>query len=428
MEELNVVCHTGETVDWKAIESIQGSLKSITDPNLSKLKKNIIEIGFAFPIHVWKDKGTLKSIDGWHRKLALLSLESDGMSIPDLLPAVFIDAKDEIHAKQLLLSASSRYAKINEEYLLDFIKDIDLDFMSENIDIPELDLNALLDKPEETENDDVLPEAPEPISKSGDLWELGDHRLLCGDSSDVASYKILFENLKADMVFTDPPYGVAIGEKNRLLNSFQKAGRNLSDIKNDTLDPIELEKMLVGCFNNICAYSKDDASFYVTAPQGGELGMMVMEVMRKAHIPVRHVLIWVKNAPTFSLGRLDYDYQHEPILYSWRKKHRFYGNGTQKKSVWNFNRPQKSSDHPTMKPVELIENAILNSTERGMILADIFAGSGSAVIACEKTGRRCFGIEYEPGYCDLIVKRYHQWCLDNSRTPILKRNGSEFSW
>lgn len=212
---------------------------------------------------------------------------------------------------------------------------------------------------------------------------------------------------RADMVFTDPPYGVDYGAKNRLLNSFQPSGRKVRDIANDMLGKDELLDMLVKAFTLANEYGQDYCSYYVTAPQGGELGLMMMMMMMSG-LPVKHVLIWVKNRPNFSLGRLDYEYQHEPILFTWKHTHNFYGGGI-KKSVWEIDKELKCDLHPTMKPIALMENALVNSSKRNDIVLDLFLGSGSTLIACEKTNRICYGMEIDPVYVQTIIDRYEKF-------------------
>jgi len=208
------------------------------------------------------------------------------------------------------------------------------------------------------------------------------------------------------MVFTDPPYGVAIGDKNAALDEVQKAGCITSNIENDTLSERELYGMLLAAMTNVREACADDACYYVTSPQGGSLGLMMMMMMRDAGLPVRHVLMWVKNSATFSIGRLDYDYQHEPIFYTWTKSHHNYRGGDMRTTVWKYDKPRKCDLHPTMKPVALIANAIRDGTRKGDIVLDAFGGSGSTLIACEQTGRRCRMIELDPHYCDVIIKRW----------------------
>lgn len=260
-----------------------------------------------------------------------------------------------------------------------------------------------------TGNEDEAPAVPKQTScKTGDAWILGDHRLVCGDSSKEQVFDKLLGKERVDLCFTDPPYGIDYGAKNRMLNSFQKAGRNLKDIANDVMGKDGLYRMLVSTFTLAREHSASHCSYYVTSPQGGELGLMMM-MMMTAGLPVKHVLIWVKDSQNFSLGRLDYEYQHEPILFSWNKSHRFYAGGEMRSSVWEVAKPRSSSDHPTMKPVELIQNALLNSSKRGDVVLDMFAGSGSTMIACERTQRKARCIELDPAYCDVIMERWQRF-------------------
>lgn len=212
------------------------------------------------------------------------------------------------------------------------------------------------------------------------------------------------------MTFTDPPYGVAIGSKNKMLNEVcgDRGGRVTVDIENDNIDIDTLHKILVSAFTNLRENSEEDASYYVTSPQGGELGMMMM-MMKESGLPVRHLLMWVKNVATFSMRRLDYDYQHEPIMYTWGKSHKFYGSGEIKTTIWPFDKPRKCDLHPTMKPVGLVAEAIKNSSKPGDIVTDIFGGSGTTIIACEQLGREARVMELDPHYCDVIIKRWEDF-------------------
>lgn len=258
----------------------------------------------------------------------------------------------------------------------------------------------------EDEFDEEPPE--EPRTKRGQIWQLGDHRLMCGDATSAEDVHLCVGGgLLADMVFTDPPYGVAIGDKNKLLDEAGgKSGRCKENIVGDTLTEDELYPLLKAAFVNVREASAEDAVYFVTSPQGGSLGLMMMMMMRDAGLPVRHVLMWRKNAPTFSVGRLDYDYQHEPIFYTWTERHHNFRRGQYRSTVWDFPKPRASRLHPTMKPVELVANAILDGTEKGMVVLDPFGGSGTTLIACEQLGRRCRMMEIDPHYCDVIIDRW----------------------
>lgn len=207
------------------------------------------------------------------------------------------------------------------------------------------------------------------------------------------------------MVFTDPPYSVNYEKKTQEIFK----DKSYNKIMNDEMSVKDIsEQIWRPCFKNMYANAKDDCSFYMTMPQGGDQ-MMMMMMMMSEHWQIKHELIWVKSSPVFSMGRLDYDYQHEPILYGWKEKHNFYGNGQFLKSIWEIPKPSKSDLHPTMKPIALIENALLNSSLRENIVLDLFGGSGSTMIACEKLGRCCRMMEIDPAYCDVIVKRWEEF-------------------
>ena len=244
--------------------------------------------------------------------------------------------------------------------------------------------------------------------KPGDIWQLGSHRLMCGDSIDLQQVKSLMGGVKADMVFTDPPYGVAIGDKNAMLNSVQPFGRCCENIKNDTLSVEDLYKVLTKAMSNVRENCKDDAVYYVAAPPGGEMGLMMMMMMQDSGLKVRHQIVWNKNSATFSLGRLDYDYKHEAIMYTWTKSHHNYRNGKFRTSVWDIDKPRKCDLHPTMKPVELVANCILDGTKEGDVVLDSFGGSGTTIIACEQLGRKCCTMELDPHYCDVIISRWEK--------------------
>ena len=200
-------------------------------------------------------------------------------------------------------------------------------------------------------------------------------------------------------------------------------GKRQTPIKNDhkTVDNLAND-IIFPAFCLIKEALASGASYYITAPQGGDLLMMMMMMMQKSGLILRHMLIWVKN--NHVLGRTDYNYKHEPILFGWIDKHTFYSNGEHQFSTWEINKPFKSDLHPTMKPVSLIINALQNSSLREDICLDPFLGSGSTLIACEKTNRTCYGMEIDPHYCDVIVTRY---CKYTGNNKIIK-NGKEIIW
>lgn len=243
----------------------------------------------------------------------------------------------------------------------------------------------------------------------GDLWQLGEHRLMCGDSTDLETVKKLMGGGLADMVFTDPPYGVAIGSKNKALaEAGANGGRIQEDIANDTLKPDELYKVLLPAFENLRLNCKDDAVYFVCAPPGGDVGLMMMMMMADAGLRPRHQIVWNKSSATFSLGRLDYDYKHEAILYTWTKKHHNYRISPYRTSVWDIDKPHRCDLHPTMKPVELVEAAMQDGSKEGDIVLDLFGGSGTTLIVAEQLGRKARLMELDPHYCDVILSRWEK--------------------
>lgn len=287
-----------------------------------------------------------------------------------------------------------------------------------DFDTSDWGMNFDFDKDTEVEEDEA-PEANEnepAKSKLGEVYHLGNHRLMCGDSTDAGSVAILMDGQKADMVFTDPPYNVAIGDKNKAINALTGSKSIERNLEGDTFKTDEEagEKLWFPAFKNMLMNSNDNCSIYVTMPQGGTHMMMMMMMMDRAGWQVKHELIWVKNSPTFSMGRLDYDYQHEPICFGWNKTHKKVGKGRFTKSIWEIDKPRKDGDHPTMKPIELIANALENSSESNDKILDLFGGSGSTLIACEQLGRKCYMMELDPKYCDVIRKRYWKFTHDNS--------------
>ena len=274
-----------------------------------------------------------------------------------------------------------------------------LDSQGYDITLTGFDKDLLI---EPSEQDDLIPDNAPAIAKLGDIWQLGRHRVMCGDSTKKEDVEKLMDGKKADMVFTDPPYGVSYEEKAKR-NGYKG---ETSKIAGD--EGVEEAAQVYGeAFKRIFENIKSGAVYYVCAPQGGDQEMMMM--MMRSTIPCRHQLIWKKDSPVFSMGRLDYDYQHEPILYGWKGSHNHIGGGKFRTSIWEIPRPKASKLHPTMKPVELIQEAILNSSKGEDIIIDLFLGSGSTLIAAEKTGRICYGMEIDSKYCDVIIKRYEDY-------------------
>ena len=353
------------------------------------VKESIRQFGFKVPIIIDSKR---EIVCGHTRLLAAKSL---GLSE---VPCIIADDLTYEQIKAFRLADN----KVGE------FSDWDIELLNNELsEIAEIDMGdfGFSDEQEEQQEitEDEVPEEVEPVCKNGEIWKLGEHRLMCGDSTDAEQVAKLMNGEKADLLFTDPPYGVSYEKKTKeVLKS-----KTYTKIENDDLKLDQFKDFLHDVFTNAKASLKDSASYYVFSCQGGDQEMMMMMMMRECGIPCRHQIIWVKDAPVFSMGRLDYDYKHEPILYGWVKKHEFQRKGQQDKSVWEFKRTENKL-HPTMKPVELIVNGLLNSTKKGDLVLDLFGGSGSTLIASEQTGRKCRMMEFDQHYCDVIIARWEK--------------------
>ncbi|OPZ41352.1 MAG: Modification methylase DpnIIB [Bacteroidetes bacterium ADurb.BinA104] len=386
-----------EYIPIEDIKPYENNAKLHPKEQIQQIKNSILEFGFRDPIAVWNNT----IVEGHGRLLAAQELGYKE------LPIIRLDDLSDEQRKAYCLAHNK--LTMNSDFDLDVlsaeldsITDIDMSDFGFDLDLPDFD------EPAEVVEDDFEAELPEePKSKLGDIYQLGRHRLMCGDSTKAEDMSALMGEDKADMVFTDPPYNVAIGSKNAFLNSVQKAGRCCEDIANDKgMSDEEIgETLWLPAFERMRENSKDCCNIYVTMPQGGT-HMMMMMMMMKAGWQVKHELMWEKNSPTFSMGRLDYDYQHEPICYGWNKSHVFYGKGEQNKSIWKFDKPRKCDLHPTMKPIPLVVNALLNSSKENDIVLDAFGGSGTTIMACEQTKRNARLMEFDPKYVDVIIERW----------------------
>lgn len=388
-------------IEYAKIDTLipyQNNARKHSDADTDAIMSSIREFGFNDPIGVWKNI----IVEGHGRLIAAKRL---GM---DTVPVIRLDHLTDEQRKAYAL-AHNKTAELSGwdfEVLaaeLDELTDIDMSQFGFDMAAEEEYAEVADD-----EYEGSLPEAPR--VQRGEIWVCGNHRLMCGDSADPDDMHKLFWGVEARMVFTDPPYGVAIGDKNRMLDEVAggESGRIKTNIEGDTLGTAKLYDMLLAAFTNLRENCAEDCSYYVSSPQGGEIGLMMM-MMRDAGLEVRHNLIWEKSSATFSMGRLDYDYKHEPIFYTWTKKHKFYGKGQCKNTVWQFPKPRKCDLHPTMKPVELVAECLLNSSVEGDAVADIFGGSGTTMIACEQLKRNCIMMEKDPHYADVIIDRWEQY-------------------
>ena len=356
------------------------------------VKASIEQFGFKIPIVIDSNRVI---VCGHTRLMAAKSL---GMSE---VPCIYADDLTDAQIKAFRLADNkvSEFAEWDDALLGDELADIGAEC---DIDMADFGFEPLEEEPQEIVEDEV-PEDVEAVCKRGEIWQLGEHRLMCGDSTSEEDVSKLMDGEKADLLFTDPPYGVSYENKNKEVLKT----KNYTKIENDDLKLDEFKNFLHDVFINARASLKDSASYYVFSCQGGDQEMMMMMMMRECKIPCKHQIIWVKDTPVFSMGRLDYDYKHEPILYGWVKTHNFKRKGEQDKSVWEFKRTANKL-HPTMKPVELIINALKNSTDKNELVLDLFGGSGSTMMACEQTQRKCRMMELDQHYCDVIIARWEK--------------------
>lgn len=367
---------------------------------IAKVAASIKEYGFRQPIVVDEE---MVIIAGHTRLQAAQQL---GLTKVPVHTATGLTAT-QVKAYRLADNRTAQEAEWDDELLgleLGELAEQGFDLDLTGFDGDELEkLLAEIDEGGLTDDDDV-PEAPEtPVSKPGDVWVLGNHRVICGDSTDTAVLDTLLDGQLVDMVFTDPPYNVNYGDtaKDKIrAKGGAKAGRK---IMNDNLGN-EFEAFLTDACANMLRVTK--GALYICM-SSSELDTL-QSAFRASGGKWSTFIIWAKN--TFTLGRSDYQRQYEPILYGWKEGNDHYWCGARDQGdVWFFNKPQKNDLHPTMKPVELVCQAVKNSSKSKDIVLDSFGGSGSTLIACEKLGRYARLIELDPIYCDVIVKRWEEF-------------------
>lgn len=354
---------------------------------INKLRSSLREFGFINPVIIDRD---FNVIAGHGR---IMAAKEEGINE---VPCVFVDYLTEAQKKAYIL-ADNRMAMDagwDEELLkveIEALQAEDFDLSLTGFD--ESELAGFFDTADDAKEDDFDVDAElekPPVTKSGDLWLLGNHRLLCGDSTKEESYTLMMNGKKANLVVTDPPYNV---------NYQGTAGK----IKNDNLENGKFYQFLFDAFTCMEKAMADDASIYVF--HADTEGLNFRKAFADAGFYLSGTCIWKKQS--LVLGRSPYQWQHEPCLFGWKKngKHQWYSDRKQT-TIWEFDKPKKNGDHPTMKPVPLIAYPIKNSSMSNCIELDPFGGSGSTLIACEQTNRICHTIELDEKYCDVIVKRY----------------------
>lgn len=375
---------------------------------INKLRSSIREFGFINPVIIDRDFGV---IAGHGRILAAKEEKIDKV------PCVFADHLTEAQKKAYII-ADNRMAmdagwdeellRVEIEALQAEAFDLSLTGFDDN------ELSKLFDDSIEAQEDDfdVDAELNKPtFSKAGDIWTIGRHRLICGDSTKAETYETLMQGKKANLVITDPPYNV---------NYEGTAGK----IKNDNQAPEAFFNFLFDAFSNIEKAMADDASIYVF--HADTEGLNFRKAFDAAGFYLSGCCIWKK--PSLVLGRSPYQWQHEPCLYGWKKKgkHQWYSDRKQT-TIWEFEKTKKNTDHPNMKPVPLLAYPIANSSMSNTLVLDPFGGSGSTLIACEQLDRSCFTIELDEKYCDVIVKRYIEQ-VGTSENVSVVRSGKTYAF
>ncbi|MCW1042170.1 site-specific DNA-methyltransferase [Streptococcus anginosus] len=356
------------------------------DKEYEKIKQSLLKFGYVDPIIVNED---LTVIGGHQRLTVLKDLDYETAK------CVIVDLPKE-DEKALNIALNKITGQWDEALLADLLLDLqESDF---NLDLtgfepPEIDdiLSNVHDKELSEDEFDVEEELKKPtVSRHGDIWQLGKHRVICGDSTKAETYKQLLDDRKANLVVTDPPYNVDVEET---------AGK----ILNDNMSDGDFYQFLRSMFTQVENHMETDASIYVF--HADTEGLNFRKAFKDAGFYLSGCCIWKKNS--LVLGRSPYQWQHEPCLYGWKKKgkHQWFSDRKQT-TIWEYDRPKSSKDHPTMKPIQLMAYPIQNSSMRGTIVLDPFLGSGSTLIAADQTGRVCYGIELDEKFVDVIVKRY----------------------
>ncbi|HEL2040773.1 TPA: DNA modification methylase [Streptococcus suis] len=369
------------------------------DKEYEKIKQSLLKFGYVDPIIVNKD---LTVIGGHQRLTVLKDLDYETAK------CVIVDLSKE-DEKALNIALNKITGQWDDQLLADLLLDLqESDF---NLDLtgfepPEIDdiLSNVHDKDLSDDDFDVEEELKKPtFSKRGDIWQLGKHRVICGDSTKAETYDQLLGDKKANLVVTDPPYNVDVEET---------AGK----ILNDNMPDSDFYQFLFDMFSQVEKHMESDASIYVF--HADTEGLNFRKAFKDAGFYLSGCCIWKKNS--LVLGRSPYQWQHEPCLFGWKQKgkHQWFSDRKQT-TIWEYDRPKSSKDHPTMKPIPLMAYPIQNSSMRGTIVLDPFLGSGSTLMAADQTGRVCYGIELDEKFVDVIVKRYIE-STGNDNVTVLR--------
>jgi len=370
---------------------------------IKQLRASLREFGFVNPCIIDKDYNI---IAGHGRVMAA---KEEGISE---IPCVFAEHLTDAQKRAYILADNrlALNAGWDDEMLTVELSDLQANaFDLSLLGFSDAEMNKLMGGMDNAKDDDfdVSAELQKPtLSKPGDLWLLGNHRLVCGDSTKPETYALLMEGKAANLVVTDPPYNV---------NYEGSAGK----IKNDHMAGDAFYQFLLDAFTQMEKVMAQDASIYVF--HADTEGLNFRKAFTEAGFYLSGTCIWKKQS--LVLGRSPYQWQHEPVLFGWKKsgKHAWFSDRKQS-TIWEFDKPRKNGDHPTMKPIPLLAYPIVNSSMTGCIVLDPFGGSGSTLIACEQTGRVCRMAELDEKFCDVIVRRFIQQ-VGTDKDVYLSREG-----
>ena len=378
------------------------------DAEYEKLKRSIEQFGYVEPV-IW-NKTTGRVVGGHQRLKVLLDM---GINEVECV-VVEMDEEKEKALNIALNKISGEWDKDKLALLISDLQGTDFDVSLTGFEPAEIDAlfkDTLKDGVKENDFD-VDAELQKPtVTRLGDVWTLGRHRLVCGDSTKAETFDLLMAGKKANLVVTDPPYNV---------NYEGSAGK----IKNDNMADEAFYNFLLAAFENTEAAMADDASIYVF--HADTEGLNFRRAFADAGFYLSGTCIWKKQS--LVLGRSPYQWQHEPVLFGLKKKgkHQWY-TGRKESTIWEFDKPKKNGDHPTMKPIPLLAYPIMNSSMSNTLVLDPFGGSGSTLIACEQTDRSCFTIELDEKFCDVIVKRYIEQVGSDAEVSV-QRDGLTYTY
>jgi site-specific DNA-methyltransferase (adenine-specific) len=410
------------------LNAFQGNLKDLSEENYERFKNELFELGFSSPFHFWVNPEDNKKyiLDGHQRHRVLTKLKEEGVSIPAKLPAIQVFADSFKQAKKKVLALTSAFGKMSDQGLYEFMSDAELsiDEIKTSFNFADIDMVKFEDEffkdinveILDSEKEDDVPEVThDPVTKKGDIWILGNHRVMCGDSTMIDDVEKLMKGEKADMVFTDPPYNIASDSKNYASD----VSKSMNDLKNSEWDKnFDIKTQLINLINS----TKESSTFYVWTSHF--LIQNIWDILGE-FCNFTGYLVWNKPNPMPSLSKRHPTWNSELCAYGTRGSKRVVnfpseGHFTSVRTVIK----KSDGSHPTQKPQELIIPIIEFSSGKNQLILDGFLGSGSTLIACEKTNRKCYGMEIDEHYCDVIVERWQQF---TGKEASLESTGQTYS-